>query len=87
MNNLLQRYEEEGIDGLRTKEGRGRPPILSSQNPEHLRKVKAEIAAHPNSVKTVIANLAGDLKLEMHPDTLKRFLKKRLSILSLACVT
>jgi len=76
VNNWLKRYEEEGLDGLRTRAGRGRPPILSQQNPEHLKKVKKEIAAHPNSVKTVIANLAEDLNLEMSPDTLKRFLKK-----------
>jgi transposase len=76
VNNWLKRYEEEGIEGLKTRPGRGRPPILSSQNPEHLKQVKAQIEKHPNSVKTVIANLAEDLNLSMSEDTLKRFLKK-----------
>jgi transposase len=76
INNWLTRYLEEGIEGLRTRAGRGRPPILSQQNPDHLNKVKDEIEKHPNSVKTVIAALSEDLDLQMHPETLKRFLKK-----------
>jgi transposase len=76
VNNWLARYEAEGIDGLKTRKGRGRPPILSAQNPEHLKKVQKEIKKNPNSVKTVVARLEEDLNLTMHPETLKRFLKK-----------
>jgi len=76
VNNWLVRYEEEGVEGLKTRKGRGRPPILSQQNAEHLKKVKAEIEKHPNSVKTVVAHLEKDLALSLHPETLKRFLKK-----------
>lgn len=76
VNNWLARYEKEGFEGLATRTGRGRPPILSQQNPAHLQKVEAEIKKHPNSVKTVIAILEEDLDLMMHPETLKRFLKK-----------
>jgi len=76
VNNWMARYLKEGIRGLATRKGRGRPPILSSQNPVHLSKVKTEIARHPNSVKTVVARLEEDLNLAMHPETLKRFLKK-----------
>lgn len=76
VNNWLSRYEKEGIEGLQTRAGRGRPPILSQQNPQHLHKVADEIKKHPNSVKTVVAILEEDLNLAMHPETLKRFLKK-----------
>ena len=76
INNWLKRYQVEGIKGLQTRAGRGRPPILSQQNPKHLQKVQAEIKEHPNSVKTVVAKLEEDLNLQMHPETLKRFLKK-----------
>jgi transposase len=76
VNRWLRRYEEEGIEGLKTRMGRGRKPILSTQNPKHLQTVKAEIAKHPQSVKTVIAKLDEALDVRMHPDTLKRFLKK-----------
>lgn len=76
VNNWLTRYLEKGIEGLQTRPGRGRPPILSQQNPDHLNKVKEEIEKHPNSVKTVVARIEEDLDLPMHPETLKRFLKK-----------
>lgn len=76
VNNWLARYEKEGIKGLQTRAGRGRPPILSQQNPLHLQKVADEIKKHPNSVKTVVARLEEDLDLLMHPETLKRYLKK-----------
>ena len=83
VNNWLARYEKEGLSGLATRAGRGRPPILSQQNPLHLQKVAAEIKKHPNSVKTVVAALEEDLNLMMHPETLKRYLKKT-SIASIA---
>ena len=76
VNNWLARYQQEGVTGLATRAGRGRPPILSQQNAAHLQKVEAEIKKHPNSVKTVVAKLSEDLNLAMHPETLKRFLKK-----------
>ncbi len=76
VNNWLVRYEKEGIKGLATRAGRGRPPILSQENSEHLKKVAAEIKKHPNSVKAVVASLEADLDLAMHPETLKRYLKK-----------
>lgn len=76
VNSWQKRFEQEGVEGLVTRPGRGRPPILSQQNPEHLRKVREEIKQHPNSVKTVVAHLEQDLDLAMHPETLKRFLKK-----------
>lgn len=76
INNWLHRYEEQGIKGLETRPGRGRKPKLSTQNPVHLETVKAEIAKHPQSVKTVVAKLDEELDVQMHPDTLKRFLKK-----------
>lgn len=76
INNWLTRFEQQGIQGLQTRPGRGRKPKLSTQNPLHLQTVKAEIANHPQSVKTVVAILEQDLDLQMHPDTLKRFLKR-----------
>ena len=76
VNGWLSRYEAEGVKGLETRKGRGRKPKLSTQNPVHLQTVKAEIAKHPQSVKTVVAKLEEKLDVAMHPDTLKRFLKK-----------
>lgn len=83
INNWLTRFEQPGIDGLHTRPGLGRRPKLSTQNPLHLQTVKTEIANHPQSVKTVVAILEQNLNSQMHPDTLKRFLKDWLSILPL----
>lgn len=68
VNNWLKRFAGEGIKGLETRPGRGRPPLLSQQNPEHLKKVAAEIKEHPNSVKTVLAKLEEGLGVEVSPD-------------------
>lgn len=76
VNNWIERFEAEGVKGLETRRGRGRKPKLSMQNPAHVQKVQREIAKNPQSVKTVVARLSEDLDLQMHPDTLKRFLKK-----------
>jgi len=65
VNNWLRRYEKEGLAGLKTRPGR--KPKLSTQNPVHLETVKAEIAKHPQSVKTVVALLDEELDLAMHP--------------------
>lgn len=32
VNNWLKRFQKEGIEGLETRAGGGRPPILSQQN-------------------------------------------------------
>lgn len=79
VNNWIERFEAEGVKGLETRQGRGRKPKLSMQNPAHVRKVQREIAKNPQSVKTVVARLSEDLDLQMHPDTLKRFLKKTIT--------
>ena len=76
VNNWLNRFEEEGIKGLETRKERGCKPILRAQNSVHLQKVKSKISRHPQSVKTVVAKIEEDLNLQMHPDTLKRFLKR-----------
>src|SRR5262249_47044523 len=52
INRWLTRFQQHGIEGLQTRAGRGRKPKLSMQNPLHLETVKAEIANHPQSVKT-----------------------------------
>ena len=68
-------WESGGIVGLMNKPGRGRKPILSLQNPEHVASVKAAIGKNARSVKTVVAQLENSLDEKMSVDTVKRFLK------------
>ena len=73
-------WEQKGIVGLMNRKGQGRKPILSLQNPEHIKRVKTAIAENPQSVKSVVAALESKLDVSMHPETLKRFLKNLVSV-------
>ncbi|HLM59721.1 MAG TPA: helix-turn-helix domain-containing protein [Pyrinomonadaceae bacterium] len=72
-------WETNGIGGLMNRKGQGRKPILSLQNPQQVAKVKSAVARNPQSVKSAVAELESALGLEMHPETLKRFLKNLVS--------
>lgn len=73
-------WETGGLTGLRNRKGQGRKPILSLQNPEHIKRVKNAISKHPQSVKSVVAELESKLGSPMQPETLKRFLKNLVSV-------
>jgi len=73
-------WERRGITGLTNQKGQGRKPILSLQNPEQVQKVKAAIAKNPQSVKSAVAELEPQLQVQIHPETLKRFLKNLVSV-------
>ena len=72
-------WENRGICGLMNRKGQGRKPILSLQNQQHVEKIKALAAGHPQSVKSVVAQIEPALGLTMHPETLKRFVKNLVS--------
>lgn len=75
----LDAWETSGITGLMNKPGRGRKPILSVQNANQVKDVKAAIKRNPQSVKAAVAELESKIGAEMHPETLKRFLKNLVS--------
>jgi transposase len=76
----FDRWESGGITALMNKPGRGRKPILSLQNPEHVKTVKQAVGKNPQSVKQVVAELETALETQMSPDTVKRFLKNLVSV-------
>jgi transposase len=71
----FEAWEAGGICGLMNKPGRGRKPILSLQNPKHVSLVKKAAGRNPQSVKSMIAELEPKIGSEMHPETVRRFLK------------
>jgi len=73
-------WDKNGITGLMNKPGQGRKPILSLQNSNHIKQVKAAIKKNPQSVKSVVAELESKIGSQMHPETLKRFLKNLVSV-------
>src|SRR5205085_5495047 len=59
VNNWLQRFEVEGLAGLRTKPGRGRKPILDTE--QDLPRVKAAVQANRQRISLAKAELETEL--------------------------
>jgi transposase len=68
----FKRWEKGGIAGLRDKEGRGRKPILKS---EDFLQVKACVQENAQKLKIARSILKEELGREFSAKTLKRFLK------------
>jgi transposase len=80
----FDRWESFGIAALMNKPGRGRKPILSLQNPEHIKSVKTAVGKNPQSVKQIVAELETVLDEKMSTDTVKRFLKNLVSVFAVS---
>jgi transposase len=73
VNNWLKRYESEGIEGLRTKPGRGRKPVLDAE--QDLPRVKAAVAANRQRLSLAKAELEAELGKSFSTKTLERYIK------------
>lgn len=73
VNSWVKRYKEHGIEGLQTKPGQGRKPILNKQEDEA--KVRAAIENERQRIKLAKESLEKDLGKSFSVLTLKRFLK------------
>jgi transposase len=73
VNNWLKRYEQGGIEGLRTRVGRGRKSILRV---EDLAQVKIQVKASRQKISMAQAELETSLGKSFSRSTLKRYLKK-----------
>ena len=73
VNLWLNRYKLEGISGLKIKEGRGRPAILSKT--EDLEVVKKAVQKHRQRISIAKAELEVSLGKEFSTRTLDRYLK------------
>ena len=73
VNKWLNRYEEAGIEGLKTKKGQGRKPILNKETDEL--KVKNQVKKERQRLKNAKQEIEKELGKEFSMKTLKRFLK------------
>lgn len=80
VNNWLKRYESEGIDGLRTRPGRGRRPVLDAER--DLPSVKAAVAANRQRISLAKAELEAELGKAFSTKTLRRYLKNMVLAIS-----
>ena len=70
--NWLNRFEEQGIQGLHTKAGQGRPKILAEQ---HEQIIKDCITQERQRLSLVIDDIRQQTGKQFSQMTLKRFLK------------
>ena len=73
VNSWVNRYQQEGIAGLKTKSGRGRKTILDDQ--ADLQQVRAAVQNHRQKISLAKSELETDLGKKFSNKTLKRFLK------------
>ncbi len=76
VNNWLKRFEAEGIEGLHTKPGRGRKPILDAE--KALPSVKAAVTVNRQRVSLAMAELEAELAKPFNQKTLERYIKNLL---------
>ncbi|MCC9135110.1 helix-turn-helix domain-containing protein [Pontibacter silvestris] len=74
VNSWLDRYEAEGIEGLRVKPGRGRKQVLDPEADKE--KVRQAVEKERQRLKQAKLILEQDLGKQFSLKTLKRFLKK-----------
>jgi transposase len=73
VNNWLKRFATEGIEGLRTKPGRGRKPILDAE--KDLPQVKEAVQANRQRISLAKAELETALGKAFSQKTLERYIK------------
>lgn len=73
VNNWLKRYQAQGIQGLATREGRGRKPILDST--EDIETVKAAVKKSRQRIALAKAELEEALGKKFSQKTLERYIK------------
>lgn len=74
VNHWLNRYEKEGIDGLNTKPGRGRKPIIDPRTDTQI--VRKAVEQERQRLRAAKELLETELNKSFSLKTLKRFLKK-----------
>ena len=73
VNNWLKRFEAEGVEGLKTKPGRGRKPILEAEG--DLEAVKKAVQANRQRLSVAKAELETELGKNFSIRTLERYIK------------
>lgn len=72
----FNRFEAEGIEGLKTRRRKGAPPKLEVTNEHTVQKVKAILEEEPRNLNAGLARIEQELGVQLSRRTLNRFLKK-----------
>jgi transposase len=82
VNNWIKRYETEGIEGLKTKPGRGRKAILDDT--VDAAKIKKIVQDNRQRLRVAKAELEEVLKKQFSQKTLERHLKKVIAVINVS---
>jgi transposase len=80
VNNWLKRFETNGVEGLRTKAGRGRKPILDGD--KDLAQVTEAVNRSRQRISLARAELETALKKSFSTKTLERYIKNMVLAIS-----
>lgn len=72
----FNRWEFQGIEGLKIRPGRGRKRKLDIDNTAHVKQVKQSLGKENRNLNQLKSELESSLGLEISKVTLRRFLKK-----------
>lgn len=72
VNNWIKRFEQQGVEGLKTKQGRGRKPILT---PDHFCIVREAVEQERQRLRQAQKIIEQHIGKPMSKETLSRFLK------------
>jgi len=76
----FDRYESQGLGGLHTAQGRGRPPIVRIDNISEVEKIEKWVKDSPQNLKPVLAKIKKELGKPMGHRSLVRLLKKKMDV-------
>jgi transposase len=79
VSSWLNRWQDQGLVGLRRQKGQGRRAILSVTNTAHQQALKQAVADHYQDAGRIKTDLEKALGQSMSRDTVKRFLKKTIT--------
>lgn len=80
VGNWLTAFEQDGLVGLMRQKGQGRRPILSITNTDHQQALINAVVTHYQDAGRIQAHLQVALGQPMSRDTVKRFLKKTITL-------
>lgn len=77
ITNWFNRYEVEGISGLHTGKGKGRPAIIKIENETEVERIETLVENSSQNLKPVLVAIEKEYGKKMSKRTLQRLLKKR----------
>jgi len=71
----LKLWKTEGIKGLHTKPGQGRPPKFDLTNKNQVKTIKTMVENEPKNLNRIVGQVKSKFGIEVSKRTLIRFLK------------